>query len=168
LESHVAHSEDVTSIQLRDLERRGLVSYRYPWSWGPENLLDWTLHLSNQIPISLEIETYAGESTLELGALQITDLKISVKASATHISLPDCEGHTTVSIEAITASLIIRVPPDVAVSIHNEIAMVMVEGDLVRFPIMEPERHYQSANYETAAKRVDIQISGDKASVEFV
>ncbi len=82
LESHVDRSEDTTTIQLRDLERRGLVSYQYPWSWGPENVLDWTLHLSDQVPLSLEIETYAGELTLELGALQITDLKIRVKSSS--------------------------------------------------------------------------------------
>jgi hypothetical protein len=62
----------------------------------------------------------------------------------------------------------IRVPPDVPVGFYNEIVMGMVEGDLARFPMTETERHYQSANYETAAKRADIRIGGDKASVEFV
>jgi uncharacterized membrane protein len=168
LESHVDRSEDASNIQLRDPERRGLVSYQYPWSWGPENVLDWTLHLSDQIPLALEIETYAGDVTLELETLQVTDLKLGVKSSATHISLPDCEGYTTVNIDAITARLIIHVPLDMAVSIHNEIVRGMVEGDLTRFPIMETERHYQSPNYETATKRVDIRIGGDQSSVEFV
>jgi uncharacterized membrane protein len=168
LESHVDRSDEGTTIQLRDLERRGLLSYRYPWSWGPENALDWTLHLSDQIPLSLEIETYAGESTLELRALQITDLKASVKASATHISLPDREGTTTVHVDVLAARLTVRVPPDVAVSIHNDMVMGMVEGNLARFPTMETERHYRSANYETAAKRADIRIGGDNGSVELV
>jgi uncharacterized membrane protein len=95
LVSHVDRSKDETNIQLRDPERRGLVSYQYPWSWGPENVLDWTLHLSDQIPITLDIETYAGELTLELESLQITHLKVRVKSSSTHISLPDREGSTT-------------------------------------------------------------------------
>jgi predicted membrane protein len=62
----------------------------------------------------------------------------------------------------------IRVPPDVAASIHNEIVMGTVKGDLARFLMLEKERHYQSANYETATKRVDIRIGGDQSSVEFV
>jgi uncharacterized membrane protein len=76
LESHMDRSEDATNIQLRDPERSGLLSWKYPWSWGSEDVLDWTLHLSDQIPIVLEIETYDGELTLELGTLQITELKI--------------------------------------------------------------------------------------------
>jgi uncharacterized membrane protein len=168
LESHVDRSEDATNIQLRDPERRGLVSYKYPWSWGPENVLDWTLHLSDQIPISLEIETYAGELRLKLEAIQITDLKIKVNSSSTRITLPDHEGTTTVNIEAITAKLMIRLPPDVAARIHNEIVMGMVQGDLARFLMTEKERHYQSANYETATKRVDIRLGGHQTSVEFV
>jgi hypothetical protein len=168
LERHVDRTEDTTRIQLRDLERRGLLSYRYPWSWGPENVLDWTLHLSDQIPLALEIEKTAGELTLELGALQITDLKIRVKSSFTHISLPDREGHTTVTIDARTAQLTIRVPPDVAATIHNETVEGAVKGNLARFLTVEKERHYQSANYETATKCADIRIDGDESSVEFV
>ena len=168
LESHADRSEDTTNIQLRYLKRHGLVSYQYPWSWGSENLLDWTLHLTDQIPLSLEIETYAGELTLELGALQITDLKIRVKSSFTNISLPDREGYTTVNIDSITAKLMIRVPADVAASIQNDIVMGTIEGNLARFLMIEKERHYQSANYETATKRVDIRIGGDQSMVEFV
>jgi hypothetical protein len=56
----------------------------------------------------------------------------------------------------------------VAVRIHNDIVMGMVEGDLARFPITDAGRRYQSANYETAAKRADIRVGGDNGSVEFV
>lgn len=168
LVSHVDRSEDSTNIQLRDPERRGLVSYQYPWSWGPENVLDWTLHLSDQIPLTLEIETYAGELTLELEALQITDLKIIVKSSSTYLSLPDREGDTTVNIDAKAAKLMIRLPTDVAATIQNEMVIGMIQGNLARFPMTVTERHYQSANYETATKRADIRIGGDQSSVEFV
>lgn len=106
--------------------------------------------------------------TIELGDLQITELKIKVKSSSTRISLPDREGDTTVNIHALTAKLIIRVPPDVAASIHNGFVMGTVEGNTAGFPMTETERHYQSANYETATKRADIRISGDLSSVEFV
>jgi uncharacterized membrane protein len=108
LKSRANRSEDEINIQLRDPERRGLLSYRYPWSWGSENMLDWTLHLSDQIP------------------------------------------------------------PDVAATIHDEIVMGAVEGDLDRFHMIEKEHHYQSANYETATKRAEIRIGGETSSVEFI
>ena len=168
LESHMDRSEDATNIQLQDPERSGLLSWKYPWSWGPEDVLDWTLHLSDQIPLALEIDAFAGELTLELGALKITDLKIRVKSTDTHFSLPDREGTTTVNIDTITATLVIQVPPDVAVSIHNEMVMGMVEGDLAGLAMTETNRHYQSANYGTATKRADIRIGGDMGTVEFI
>jgi uncharacterized membrane protein len=168
LESHVDRSGDAANIQLRNPERRGLLSYRYPWTWGPENALDWILHLSDQISTILDIEVYAGELTLELEALQITDLKLSVESSSTHISLPDREGTTTVNIAAKTAKIVIYVPPDVAAAIHYDIVMGSIEADLDRFHMIEDERHYRSANYETATKRAEIRIGGDMSPVEFV
>jgi len=168
LESRVDRSEDATNIQLQDPERSGLLSWKYPWSWGPEDVLDWTLHLSDQIPLSLEIDAYAGDLTLELGALKITDLKIRVKSSDAHLSLPDREGTTIANIETITATIMIQVPPDVGVSIHNEMVMGLVEGEFAGLHMTEPEHYYKSANYETATKHADIRIGGDMGTVQFV
>ena len=170
LASRVDRSEDAVNIQLRVPERRGLLSIQYPWSWGSENVLDWTLHLSDQIPLALEIEISDGLSTFELGALQITDLKIRANSSVTQISLPDLEGHTTVNIEARAASLIILVPPYVAAFIydHGERDTSSAEIDLARFPMIEKEQLYRSANYETATKRVDIRIDATHSSVKIV
>ncbi len=168
LVSRVDRSEDTVDIQLSVPERRGLLSVRYPWSWGSENVLDWILHLSDQIPLALEIEISAGISTLELGSLWITDLKISANASETHISLPDREGHITVNIEARMALFFIYVPPDVAAYIHIERDMASDEIDLARFPMIEGRHEYRSKFYETASKRVDIRIDNSTSSVKIV
>ena len=170
LVSHVDRSEDTVDIQLRVPERRGLLSIQYPWSWGPENVLDWTLHLSDQIPLALEIEIFDGVSSLELGALQITHLKIRANSSLTQVSLPDREGHTTVNIEARSASLTILVPADVAASIdnHGESDTSSAEIDLARFPMIEEGNEYRSEHYETASKRLDIRIDHSASSVKIV
>src|SRR6266508_1939151 len=170
LVSRVDRSEDAADIQLRVPERRGLLSIQYPWSWGPENVLDWTLHLSDQIPLALEIEISDGLSTCELEALQITDLKIRANSSATEISLPDREGHTTVNIEAKSASLTILVPGDVAAVIydHGERDTSIAEIDLLRFPMIEESHEYRSEHYETASKRVDIRIDHSMSAVKIV
>jgi len=170
LVSRVDRSGDAVDIQLRVPERRGLLGIQYPWSWGSENVLDWTLHLSDQIPLALEIEISDGLSTCELEALQITDLKIRANASATEISLPDREGHTTVNIEARAASLTILVPGDVAAVIydHGEMDTSSTEIDLARFPLIEESHEYRSEHYDSASKRVDIHIDHSKSVVKIV
>jgi hypothetical protein len=131
-------------------------------------VLDWTLHLSDQIPLALEIETFAGITTLELGSLWITDLKISTDSSETNISLPEREGHITVNIEGRTASIMIRVPPDVAAYIHGKRDTASDEIDLSRFPMIEGGHEYRSENYETASKRVDIRMDNSTSSVKIL
>jgi hypothetical protein len=170
LASRVDRSEDAVDIQLRVPERRGLLSIQYPWSWGSENVLDWTLHLSDQIPLALEIEISDGVSTLELGELQITDLKIRANGSLTEISLPDREGHTTVNIEARAASLTILVPADAAafISDRGERDTSIAGIDLLRFPRIEEGYEYRSELYETASKRLDIRIDHSRSAVKVV
>ena len=166
--SRVDRSGDTMDIQLRVPERRGLLSWQYPWSWGSASVLDWTFHLSDQIPLALEIEISSGIGTLELGSLWITDLKIKANASETQIFLPDREGHTTVNIESRSAAVEILVPPDVAVTIHSEGDMVGDQIDLARFPLIEGGQEYRSEHYETALKRVDIHIDNSSSAIKIV
>lgn len=168
LESQVDRKGNTTNIQLRGTERRGLLSWKYPWSWGSANLLDWTLHLSDQIPIELEVETSIGRAMLELGALQIADLKIKADTSEIEISLPDRGRQVTVHVEAKTAYLTVRVPPDVAAYIHGDRDPAAEEIDLDRFPMIEEGREYRSKRYKSAKKRVDIRIDGTMSSVKVV
>jgi uncharacterized membrane protein len=170
LASAVDRSEDTVDIELRVPERRGLLSIQYPWSWGSENALDWTLHLSDQIPLALDIDISDGVSTLELDSLWITDLKINANASLTQISLPNREGHTTVNIEAKSALLTINVPEDVAafIDFHSERDTSGVEIDLVRFPMIEGGHAYRSEDYETASKRVDIRIDHSASAIKII
>jgi uncharacterized membrane protein len=168
LVSRLDRSEDAATIQLSAPERRGLLSVQFPWSWGSANVLDWTLHLSDQIPIALDIEIAEELTSFELGALQITDLKLRTTIGNTEISLPDREGDTTVIVFATQASLIFRVPPDVAATIQIETVPARVELDLDRFPMIDNDLHYRSADYETATKRVNIRINGTEISVGII
>lgn len=168
LESHVDRSGAEVNIQLSVAERKGLLSWKYPWSWGSASVLNWTLHLNDQIPIELKIETSTGRSTIELGSLQITDLKINANTSETQISLPDREGHITVHVEAKTAFVTIHVPPDMAAYIHGDIDTVSDEIDLGRFPMIKEGGAYRSKRYKTASKRADIRIDHTMSSIKIV
>jgi hypothetical protein len=168
LESQVDRSEEVANIQLSAPERQGLLSWKYPWSWESANMLDWTLHLSDRIPLALEIEMASEEAEFQLGALQITELKIKTDTSFTQVFLPDRNGQTAVNIEANTAVLTLHVPPDTAASIHLGIVTSKVDVDLARFPMIEEGGEYRSKRYNAASKRVDIRIGGTMSSVRIV
>ncbi len=166
--SEISRMGDVLNVQLKNLARRGFMSLWYPWAWGKANVLDWTFGLGNQIPIVLDIEIAASQATLELGALQITELKMKTSASSVSIALPANAGQTAVNVEGSTASLIIRVPPDVAAFIRTSKADTITEIDLNRFPMIENGLEYRSINYETASNRVDIRLDVALSSAEIV
>jgi uncharacterized membrane protein len=168
LESRVDRAGAAANIDLKVPERLGFLNWKYPWSWGSPSGLDWTLHLSDQIPLALEVSTSSGVSKFELEELDITDLKLRANSSETQLSLPDREGQTTVHIESKTAMLIIYVPADVAAYIHGDRDSALDQINLVRFPMIEKAGEYQSENYETASKRVDIRIDGATVAVKIV
>ena len=79
LERRIKRTEEVLDVQLGIRSRpsfHGLLNPRFPWAWGLADLLDWTIRLSQQIPIVLDIESANGQATLELDALQITELHV--------------------------------------------------------------------------------------------
>jgi uncharacterized membrane protein len=168
LDSEMSRVGDVLNVQLKNLARRGFMSFWYPWAWGKADILDWTFGLGNQIPIELDIEIAACQATLELGALQITELNMKTGSSSVLIALPANAGQTAVKVQGSTASLIIRIPPDVAAFIRNSKADTIAKMDINRFPVVEEGSGYRSINYETAANRVDIRLDIAFSSVEIV
>ncbi len=136
-DSEISRMGDVLNVRLKNLPRRGFMSFWYPWAWGQANVLDWTIGLGNQIPIVLDIEIDAAQATLDLGALQITELNVNTSSSFVSIALPANAGQTTVNVAGSTASLIIRVPPDVAASIRSSKTDTIPEIDINRFPMIE-------------------------------
>jgi uncharacterized membrane protein len=168
LESEISRMEEVLNVRLKNLARRGFMSFWYPWAWGKANILDWTFDLGDQIPIVLDLEIAASHATLELVALQITELNLKTSASSVLITLPANAGLTAVHVQTSADALIIRVPADVAAFIHTSKVNYSTEINLDRFPMIEKGLEYRSTNYETAANRVDILLDGVNSSVEII
>lgn len=76
LDTRVSRSGQVVNVDLVMRDRRGLVSRRYPWAWGPSKRLDWTIGLHIGIPIALQIDIAGGQAQLDLGHLLIGRLII--------------------------------------------------------------------------------------------
>jgi uncharacterized membrane protein len=168
LDAHISRDNDRLDVRMSTPEKQGFMSLRFPWAWGPASSLDWTFGLSSQIPIALSIETAGGPADLELGDLLVTEFSLKTSASSNTISLPAHAGQTVVNVEAGAASLIIRVPTQVAARIRADKTFAGAEINVSRFPIVDDGHEYRSLNFETAANRVDIRLSLAVGSVKII
>jgi hypothetical protein len=168
LDSEVSRMGEVLNVRLKNLTRRGFMSFWYPWAWGSANILDWTFGLGDQVPLEMDLEIVSSQATLDFVALQLTELNIKTRTSSVLVTLPADAGQTAVNVEAKSASLIIRVPADVAALIRTSKADTLAEIDSQRFPMIEKGLEYRSSNYETASNRVDIRLDVTLSSVEII
>ena len=71
-------------------------------------------------------------------------------------------------IQASNLSLILQIPLEVEAHIQSSNILDPPEIDLKRFPMTEQEGEYRSANYDTAANRVDIHMDFAGGSVQII
>ncbi len=152
-------------VRVRDRSRRGRVELR-PYAesmpfWGGAPL-HWDVGISSQIPVDLRLEAGASRSDIDLSALHVRQLELHTGASETTVRLPT-SGSTSFRAEAGVASLTIAVPPGVAARIHSRMTIGSTNVDESRFP--RALDGWQSADYETAANRVDIDLHGGLGSI---
>ncbi len=134
----------------------------FPW-WGSATL-DWSVRLSPEVDLALDIGNGADGTYLDLSALRVTNLTLRTGASSTTVRLPASAGYTRARFEAGAASISLRVPEGVAarMRIHSGLAEIAV--DTSRFARVGSEE-YRSPDYDTATNKVDIDIQTGLASV---
>jgi hypothetical protein len=134
------------------------------WAWWPGESLDWDIRLNADIPLSLNIDSGASASILDLSDLKVTNLDIDTGASSTELTLPASAGNTHVDIDTGASSLKVNIPPGVAASIRVKTGIASVNIS-ARFPKVDGGL-YQSTDYGTAANRVDMTIDSGVGSIE--
>ena len=134
-----------------------------PWEWIGPHGRTWSIGLSGDVPLSLEIDAGASHSRLDLSGLVLTDMKLSVGASATEISLPAGTGTTRVKIEAGAASVDVRIPPESAARVRWEGGLSTLNIDRSRF--VQSGKVYETLDYAAAPDRLDIDVESGVGSV---
>ncbi len=131
--------------------------------WGPDQALNWNFSLAPNIPLELNLETGANEAYADLTGLQVEKLKLSTGASSTHIILPAAAGYTQVRVESGVTSVHLTIPSQVAGRIQYSGGLSSIQIDKLRF--IQNGNTYESADYTTAANKVDISIDTGIASI---
>lgn len=139
------------------------VAFVTPWNWGPGGAYDWDLNLTDAVPLELEFETGASESTLDLSGIRASRISVKTGASSTNLTLPSRPvGTCAVRIEAGAASVQSTVPAGVEAFIRSESGLGEVQIDRARF--LPVPGGYQTANYASATDRLEIKASVGMAS----
>jgi len=154
---------EVLDVDMRPASR-GFPFFVMPWNWGPRGALDWSFGLNDEIPLSLEFETGASDTRLDLAGLRVTELRLQTGASATDVTLPANAGQTRAEIRAGAASVTIRVPPGVAARIRAGGGLAAVNVDRNRFPRVGGV--YQSPDYDAAPNKVDVDVEAGVGSID--
>jgi hypothetical protein len=155
-----------TSTLKGDFQLVRLRTPHHPWGWMEGEGLDWDVHLCQDIPLSLKIDSGASSSILDLTELKVRELSLDTGASTTSLTLPGNAGSTQVDIDTGVSSLTVHVPEGVAARIRLKVGLSAVRI-AERFVPLE-HGLYQSADFEQAANRIDLTIDAGVGSVEIV
>lgn len=161
LRKHVQRNGPRLDVEL-EAEPPDWTEWVWPWQWWSHGMLDWQMHLSPAVPLSLLLETGASDSRIDLSQLHVDALALKTGASATELLMP-ATGATEARIESGAASVKVRVPPRVAARIRGTMGLGALIVDSHRFP--QHGDRYESDDFATAANRVDLMVQGGVGAV---
>jgi hypothetical protein len=109
----------------------------------------WDIHLSQNLPLSLDINTGVGEANLDLSALNVTALNLTTGVGKTSVALP-ASGPLTAKVQSGIGELSLTLPPDVPtrITVKSGISSVQIParfsraGDVYATADFVPTGHY--------------------------
>jgi len=129
---------------------------------GTTRGLNWNLRLSNEVPFTLELETGANQSVVDLSSVRVTRLNVQTGASSTEITLP-ASGIVIAEAHVGAAEMKMRVPQGVAGRIRSQSGLAEINVDRARFPFSNGV--YESPDFGTNPNRVDLSIEAGVGKV---
>jgi hypothetical protein len=135
-----------------------------PWIFGPWTPIVWDLRVNGSVPMTIDLETGAGESRIDLSALKVGEVRLKTGASSTEMTLPARAGKTRAKVTSGAASVVLIVPNGVAARISVESGLAGITVDTNRFP--RSQSGYESADFARAENSVDIQIETGVGAVD--
>ena len=111
----------------------------------------------------LKVEAGASRLEIDLREVRATYIELSTGASSTDLTLP-ARGASILDMEAGAASVNIRVPEGTAARIRVKDSVVTMNVDTNRFPQLDSGM-YQSANFDSATDRAEINVEAGLGAV---
>jgi hypothetical protein len=119
--------------------------------------------LSNEIPAIINVETGASQLDMDLRDVLASEIRLQTGASNSNVTLP-ASGASHLDLEAGAASVNIRIPDGVAGRVRIKEGLTSLSIDKTRFPQID-SRLYQSADYDQAKNRTELNIEAGVGSI---
>ena len=124
----------------------------------------WRFQLVQNVPVRLTVESGASFQNIDLRDVLATRFSLKTGASSTNVTMP-ARGASILDVESGAASLNVRVPDGTAARIRVQESVMSIDVDPNRFPRLDSGL-YQSAGFDTAADRAEINIESGLGSVK--
>jgi hypothetical protein len=123
----------------------------------------WRFQLAQNVPVLLTVESGASALNIDLRDVLATRFALKTGASSSNVTMP-AHGVSLLDVEAGAASINIRIPETAAARIRAKDSVMTLDVDTNRFPRLD-SGIYQSANFDTASDRSEINIESGLGSV---
>lgn len=126
---------------------------------------EWDLHLSNEVPILLTIETGAGESELDLRELDLTGLRIDTGAGNTNVDLSGALDHDlNATINGGVGEITVQLPGEMDVRVSADPGIV----GLTNKGLVKDGNVYVNESFGSAPHTLFLEIHAGISSINLL
>jgi len=151
------HQEDSEGRLLLSLERGG-------WEFWSKAENSWQVMFNGRIALTLDIKSAAGNVSLDLSQLQITELAVDADLADYTIKVPSSAGIVHAHINADLSNIEIIVPDGVAVKLLADTDLSILKVDENRFP--RKGDYYMSQDFASAENQIELELDCDLSRVQ--
>lgn len=153
-----------TESTLSGTEQRVEISAKGKWSGFGNHRNDLDLKLMSDLPTELSIDSGASDMNLDLRTIMASRISIDTGASDLELHLGDRATLTNVKVKAGASSVAITVPTAVGVRLKLDagVSSKDIDSDIKRVD----DQNYQTDNYNTADKKIELDLDLGVASFE--
>lgn len=129
---------------------------RVPSFTGQVGRWEWNLGVNPDVPVDLNVDMGAGRLNLDLRNLMVNDLVVDMGVGETVVYLPE-QGATQAQVNSAIGQLQVILPEgaEVRVQVDRAITGMSLPPELEAVS----EDTYQTAGYEQAEQRIDLEVS---------
>lgn len=129
---------------------------------GGATVSRWDVGLNPSLPVVLRVDGGVGRTNLDLGALKITSLQVDTGIGTVNMTTPG-SGSITMRLNGGVGSATVNIPQGVAGRMRVSSGLGGIHIDENRFPRFG--EIYQSADFASAANKIDMEIDGGIGSI---
>lgn len=151
---HLVDGTIVGGDVVHDQAGRVRIQSDTPWlEWVPGLQRDWTIGVTGELPVRLDVRTGAADVDLDCRELQLDQLVVHAGASAVRVQAA-ARGISRIRTETGVGSLDVTIPTGVAARVRTTAVLGSREIDLARFPAVVGG--YETPGFDRAPDRVEI------------